>query len=160
MGEATAAGAFPRIAAGGLPRYPVNSPGAAARIVALALIANGRIKSVEVARLDAIDAPALLGIDRAEWHRVIRNLCIDMLRIGEGHGAALDAPSLQVLLDEVTDPSLRQVCAALSVAVIQADCFVDGTELTLLEAMQDRWGISFRAVAEPVSHAPAARRQA
>lgn len=159
MGEAMAAGTFPRVAGCQLPRYPVNSAVAAARIVALALIANGRIKSVEVATLDAVDAPALLGLDRAQWHRVIRTLCVDLLRAGVDQREALSASSLHEVLDDVTDPSLRKVCAALSVAVIHADCLVDGAELALLEAMQDRWGIAFRTGAAPVAPMPVALRR-
>jgi hypothetical protein len=59
--------------------YPRNSGEAAARIVALALIANGRIKAVETAVLDALEAPERLGLTRSQWHGVIDDLCADLL---------------------------------------------------------------------------------
>jgi hypothetical protein len=65
-----------------LRSYPRNSPQAAARIVALAPIANGRVKTVEIAALDALGALGRLGVTRPRWQAVIGELCADLL-----HGA-------------------------------------------------------------------------
>ena len=63
-----------------LRSYPHNSPEAAARIVAVALIANGKIKAVETAALNAHVCHERLGMTEAQWHGVVHDLCADLLR--------------------------------------------------------------------------------
>ena len=54
--------------------------------MALALIANGHIKAIETATLDARRGHERLGLTRRRWHGVIHELCADLLgpaRCGE-----------------------------------------------------------------------------
>lgn len=148
MSLSIADGSTPHVSTRSLREYPTDSSLAAARIVALALISNGRIKAVEVAALDALDAPKLLGITRDQWHQVIRDLCIDLVGGTGRRDDAVPGPVLDRLLIEVTDPNVRQVVATLSVAVMHADRLLETSELNLLEAMRLQWGINFRSSEE------------
>lgn len=133
--------------------YPVNSPHAAARIVALALIANGRIKAVETATLDALDAPGLLRLTRTQWHEVISDLCGDLLKRSRSDGeCCISADLLDHVLDEVEDVAQRRVVLRLCSAVVQADRQIDDGESFLLLAAVERWGFhpDEQALLEPL----------
>lgn len=123
--------------------YPRNGPSAAARIVALALIANGRIKAVEMAALDALKAHEALGLSRARWHAVIDELCADLLRAMDGAGdCAIDSAMLDRVLAEVDDPQLQRVVLRLCAAVVHADRQVDDGESFVLLAALERWALN------------------
>ncbi len=133
--------------------YPVNSPHAAARIVALALIANDRIKAVETAALDALDAPGMLGLSRPQWHDVIRDLCADLLEVTRfDDECCISADLLDRVLSEVDDAVQRRVVLRLGSAVIQADRQIDDGESFVLLAAVERWGFhpDDQALLEPV----------
>ncbi len=133
--------------------YPVNSPHAAARIVALALIANGRIKAVETATLDALDAPGLLRLTRPQWHDVIRDLSGDLLELtGHDDECCISAGLLDRVLDEVEDVAQRRIVLRLCSAVVQADCQIDDGESFVLLAAVERWGFhpDEQALLEPL----------
>lgn len=121
--------------------YPVNSGQAAARLVVAALLANSRIKAVELAVLDALDAHALLRVERRHWGDVIHHLRADLLAAHGPGEAAIDSPLLDRLLQEISDPDLQRVVAGLSEAVVHADQLVEAREIAFLEAMSSRWGI-------------------
>ncbi len=52
--------------------YPRNSPEAAARIVALIMVADGHVSRSETAALDRLHASTLLDIAPADMARVLR----------------------------------------------------------------------------------------
>lgn len=125
-----------------LRSYALNSPQAAGRIVALALIANGRIKAVETAALDALDATGLLRLTRLQWHEVIRDLGGDLLeRTRSGDECCITAGLLERFLDEVNDIAQRRVVLRLCLAVVQADRQIDEGESFVLQAAVERWGL-------------------
>jgi hypothetical protein len=59
--------------------YAPNSPEAAARIVALVLIADGHVCRSEFDVLNQLDAPRLLGLEPDQMPRVVQALCEDLL---------------------------------------------------------------------------------
>ena len=125
-----------------LRSYTRNSPEAAARIVALALIANGRIKAAEVAVLDALDAPRRLGLTRARWHGVIQDRCADLLGPARcGDEGRIPGEALDRMLDEVEDGDTRRLVLHLCSAVIHADRQIDDGESIVLLAAIERWGL-------------------
>lgn len=91
--------------------YPRNSPQAAARIVALLLIADGHVSRSEMDALYGRDIERELGLPPGEFGQVLHTLCEDLLmgmrdrRLLTGH---IDDATLAALLDEVTDAVLRQ----------------------------------------------------
>lgn len=127
------------IAPTGLRPYPPDSAHAAARIVALALISNGRIKSVEAATLDAVQAHALLGVPRQDWYAVLGHLRLDLLHVHRSRGFSISGPALERLLDDITDQDLQRLVAALCVAVIHADRRVAPREQSFLAALRRKW---------------------
>ncbi|TDP62080.1 TerB family tellurite resistance protein [Roseateles toxinivorans] len=136
-----------------LRSYPCNSAEAAARIVALALIANGRIDAVESAALDALQAHERLGLTRQQWHGVIHDLCADLLGPARcGDEGCIPSELLNRMLDEVDDDTTRRLVLRLSSAVVQADRQIDDGESILLLAAIERWGLhpDDQALLEPM----------
>jgi hypothetical protein len=125
-----------------LRSYPRNSAEAAARIVALALIANGRVKAVETAVLDALRAHERLGLTRPQWHGVIHDLCTDLLGPARcGDDGCLSIELLERVLDEVEDNDTRRLVLRLCAAVVNADREIDDGESFVLLAAIERWGL-------------------
>jgi hypothetical protein len=125
-----------------LRHYPRNSAEAAARIVALALIANGRIKAVETVALEALRADERLGLTRQQWHGVIHELCADLLGPARcGDDSCIPSELLNRVLDEVDDYTTRRLVLRLCSAVVHADRQIDDGESFVLLAAIDRWGL-------------------
>jgi hypothetical protein len=62
--------------------YPVDSPQAAARIVALPVVADGDIGDAEIEWLDRLGIHAQLGLARQELHALPDTFCEDLLSSG------------------------------------------------------------------------------
>ena len=54
--------------------YPLNSPYAAARIVALTLLADGHLCKAEIDALERLNVHDTLGLGKDELHRVLHSL--------------------------------------------------------------------------------------
>ena len=59
--------------------YPVNSPQAAARIIALTVVADGDIGAAEIEWLDRLAVHQQLGLGRHELHALLDIFCEDLL---------------------------------------------------------------------------------
>ena len=100
--------------------YPRNSPQAAARLVALAALADGHLSFSEVLQCLSED---LLATAFTHW----------------GTACQLDADVLPALLSEVDDPALRHAVIALCVEVAQADSHLLPSECGLIAGMVLHW---------------------
>lgn len=122
--------------------YPPNSPQAAGRIVALALIVDGEVGPAETQALEAVQATKRLGLTPEQWDEVMHDLCTDLLGPArlEDEGC-IPAELLDSLLDEVEDVSLRRLVLRLSSAVVHADRRVEEEESIILVAAMERWDI-------------------
>lgn len=121
--------------------YPRNSPHAAGRLVALALIANGQIKAVELARLREIGASAQLGLTGQEWHDIVDGLCHDLLATAPSPTSCLiDRKTMARWFDELDDRQLQALVLFLSAELIFADGCIDLGEAALLRVATERWG--------------------
>lgn len=132
--------------------YPTNSPQAAARLVALTLLADGQLNRTELGAIDRLGVHAKLGLDRAEMRTVIHQVCEDLL--DEAHLAWTDScrvtpRSLQMLMNEVDDPALRSTVLALCVELAHADGRVADGEVALLTAAVEHWGLQHEMFATP-----------
>lgn len=118
--------------------YPCNSPEAAARLVALVLIADGHVCRSEVVMLERLDAARELGLAPDAMPKIIQTLCEDLLLSADASGsmvAHLDESALAALMAEVTDPSLQAKVLELATAVANADHHLaDGESLVLIAA--------------------------
>ncbi|GAB7537750.1 tellurite resistance TerB family protein [Burkholderia sp. 3C] len=116
--------------------YRRNSPQAAARIVALVMIADGHVDANEERMLARLGVIARLGLRPGEFDSVVQALCEDM-EIGSGSG--FDATAHAPLLAEVDDPALRRVVLRACLAVASADDYLADGEVAMLAAIFDAW---------------------
>ena len=140
--------------------YPNNSPQAAARIVALTLVADGHVSSAELDVLERADAYRQLGITRAQMQAVLQGFCEDLLAAHRSTCtdachieprtlaqlmAEIDLHRLfsfqRFLMAEIDYPALRMSVLQLCVAVAEADDHVaDGESIVLVGAVEN-WGL-------------------
>ena len=124
--------------------YPRNSPQAAARILALSLLADGHVCQAEIDTLDRLDAHGHLGLPRAELHAVLHHVCEDLLaasQLGWSGTCAIDAQVLSELMADIDDPRLQSTLLRLCVAAVEADHLVTEGESTVLVAALAHWGL-------------------
>ena len=122
--------------------YPVNSAEAAARIVAVALLADGHLCSSELHILHVSGCDERLGLKRAEFDLVVRHLAEDLMAAQDvaWHGSgALPAHNLHALFDEITDRQLQQRVLRLCERVTGSDAHLGDGERGVLRLMQQRW---------------------
>ena len=122
--------------------YPTNSPHAAGRIIAVALLADGHLSRTEIDLLDRLDVARQLGLARSELHSVVHGFCEDLLASAHGGWAdacRIDSATLFGLLAEITDPALRRQLLQLCTHVVDADNHVADGESTLLLAAVAHW---------------------
>lgn len=121
-------------------RYPRNSPQAAGRILAMALLANGDIKAAERQRLADTSAFERLGLQDEGWDAVMDDLCRDLVAsAGAGEDCLIGGPTLAAWLDEIDDVELQTLLVELCVQVIEADGEIHPSESLLLRAALEQW---------------------
>lgn len=122
--------------------YPVNSPQAAARLLAMALVADGNYALSELKALDRLDAPRQLGLPPQDLKAVIEAFCEDLLTGAQGEwlgSSQLDTATRQALLSEVTDSALRAKIVVLCEAVVEADGHLADGETAMLDSLTRAW---------------------
>lgn len=125
-------------------KYAKNSPQAAARIVALTLIADGDIGQAELALLDDLAVHQQLGLDRDELHAVIDTFCEDLLSTKQLELAdvcPVDEHTLVDLMGEIDDPTLRRKVLDLCVRLAEVDDQVAEGESIVLSAAVAHWSL-------------------
>ena len=124
--------------------YPNNSPQAAARIVALAMLADGQMCRAEINVLNRLRVHEQLGLRPDELHSVVHSMCNDMLSTAEltwADACQVDPQTLAKLMAEIDDSALRLKVLALCVAVVEADGRVVASEAIVLMAAVEHWGL-------------------
>lgn len=130
--------------------YPRNCPQAAARIVALAMLADGRLCKKELDTFDRLDVHAQIGLGKAEFHSVVQTLCEDLLSAAHSSWSDMcrvDPRALGELMAEIDAPDLRRKLISLCAAVVEADGHVTEGESIVLVAAVEHWGLQ-RAMLE------------
>jgi uncharacterized membrane protein YebE (DUF533 family) len=130
--------------------YPTNSPQAAARIVALTLIADGHVDNVELDVLERAGAYEQLGLTRGEMRSVLQGFCEDLLQSQSSHWAGacqIDPGTLNQLMAEVEDAAMRKAVLRLCVAVAEADNHVADAESIVLVNAVEQWGLHYQMLA-------------
>ena len=125
-------------------RYPVNSPQAAARIVALTVIADGDIGEAEIEWLDRLSVHEQLGLARHELHTLLDTFCEDLLpsgRLNWADACPVDECTLADLMGEIQDPSLRLKLLRWCVELAESDAHVAQGESIVLVAAVEHWGL-------------------
>jgi uncharacterized tellurite resistance protein B-like protein len=122
--------------------YPRNSSQAAARIVALAMLADGNLTKAELDALTDSDGHRRLGLWPGEWNEVVSALCEDLIANSHqtpGGNCKIDSRALAALMAEVDDPELREKVMDLCVAVVDADAELAEGEMIVLRAVGENW---------------------
>jgi hypothetical protein len=125
-------------------KYPKNSPQAAARIVALTLIADGDVGEAELALLDELDVYQQLGLERDDLHAVIDTFCKDLLfsrALVWDDACPVDEYVLEELMGDIDDPDLRRKVLDLCVRLAEVDDLVAAGESIVLIAALAHWGL-------------------
>jgi uncharacterized tellurite resistance protein B-like protein len=120
--------------------YPRNSPKAAARIVALALIADGHVSRAEVDVMRQMRVHEQLGLDSVEWEEVLRDFCEDL----STHGPLVQAGhladrTLALLMSEIDDPAIQHSLLGVCASIVEADEHVSHGESVVLIAALRHW---------------------
>lgn len=126
--------------------YPTNSPQAAARIVALTVVADGDIGDAEMKWLDRLAVHAQLGLARHELHALLDTFCEDLLsseQLKWSDACPVDERTLADLMGEIQDPALRLKLLRLCVALAQSDARVAEGESIVLVAAVGHWGLHY-----------------
>ncbi|MGM9513606.1 TerB family tellurite resistance protein [Roseateles sp. DB2] len=125
--------------------YPVNSPQAAARIVALTVLADGNIADAELELLDRLGAHDQLGLDRQALRALLDSVCEDLLSSGELQWAdvcPVDERTLAHLMSEIQAPALRLKVLRLCVQLAEVDARIHDSESIVLTAAVEHWGLA------------------
>jgi uncharacterized tellurite resistance protein B-like protein len=124
--------------------YLRNSPQAAARIVALTLVADGDVGEAEIDWLDRLAVHDQLGMSRLELHAVLDAFCEDLLSSGQlkwADACPVDERTLGDLMADIEDPALRLKVLRLCVDLAEVDSHVDEGESIVLVAAVEHWGL-------------------
>jgi len=133
-------------------RYPTNSPQAAARIVALTVLADGDIGEAEIQWLDRLAVHEQLGMARHELHELMDTFCEDLLsseQLNWADACPVDERTLADLMGEIQDPELRLKLLRLCVELAEADAHVAEGESIVLVAAVEHWGLHHEMVRSP-----------
>ena len=132
--------------------YPANSPQAAARIVALTVVADGDIGDAEIQWLDRVAVHEQLGLARHELHALLDTFCEDLLSSDQlkwADACPVDERTLAQLMGEIQDPALRLKLLRLCVELAEVDARVDEGESMVLVAAVEHWGLHYEMFRPP-----------
>ena len=124
--------------------YPANSPQAAARIVALTVVADGDIGEAEIEWLDHLVVHEQLGLARHELHALLDTFCEDLLSSDQlkwADACPVDERTLADLMGEIEDPAMRLKLLRLCVELAKSDAHVAEGESIVLGAAVEHWGL-------------------
>jgi hypothetical protein len=122
--------------------YPRNSPRAAARVVSMALLADGHLSGSELTALERHGVADRLGLDRLELAEVLQHLVEDLLATGAAtwHGPRhLHDDVVAAALGDIDEPELRRRVLAMCVAVAHADRHASEGERAFLATAARLW---------------------
>lgn len=124
-----------------LRAYAVDSPRAKARLIVLALLADGRLDEREIAALERRGVYADLGIAREDFVQVLYDFCTDVAEhVSVGSGSyQLTPKTLAGLFNEIADGTAREILLRHMVAVITSDGHLSEAEENLFLNAMDHW---------------------
>lgn len=136
-------------------RYTPDSPKAIARVLSLALLADGGLDAFELDVLEKHGLVERLGIPRADFDRAMHEFCEDMLqyapRSSNGH-IELDRASVAQVLSEIHDRDLQYRVLGGIFEIVLSDGILHRAESTLIRQALDAWHIDLTR--SPQAHRP------
>lgn len=124
-----------------LRAYATNSPRAQARLVVLALLADGQLDEREIDTLDRRGILADLGIAQSSFAEVLSDFCSDIagqLPVSDG-GYQIAPTALGGMLDEVSDQAVREKLLRHMLVVINSDGQLSDAEKNLICSAIEHW---------------------
>ncbi|WP_322104599.1 TerB family tellurite resistance protein [Paraburkholderia sp. J41] len=123
--------------------YLHNSPQAAGRIVAIALLADGHLSNEELVAVHRARIAERLGLAPGEFGSIMQGLCEDLLltnaHMNWSDACKLDSDVMQQVMHELDDPALRSKVLSLCHVAVYADGHVADTEVALLATLGRAW---------------------
>lgn len=134
-----------------MKRYARNSPEALARILVMTMITDARLDDRELEIMDRLQLYAVLDLDPAAFHQVVKDYCDDLVRGGapDGRIDLMDRTRIDEVIDLVDDPDRRRVVAQMVLQIIRADGTLHVAELALFRHLLARWGMDLNALVGP-----------
>jgi hypothetical protein len=132
--------------------YAKNSPEAAARIVALTLVADGDIGQAELDLIDKAAVHQQLGLGRDALYQVIDHFCEDLLsskQLDWADACPVDEYTLAELMDDIDSPLLRRRVLDICLQLAAADDQIAEGESVVLSAAVAHWGLQRQMLATP-----------
>lgn len=126
-------------------RYPTNSPQAAARVVALTLLADGIVSRGELSSLVRFEVYQRVGLDNKAMQSVLEELARDLYEFGVpawDHTGGLHPLIVQSVLEDVTDPQMRADIYQICRDVIEVDSHVSHGEHAVLQLASSQWRLA------------------
>ena len=122
--------------------YTCNSPQAAGRIVAVALLADGHLSSEELAAVHRARLADRLGLAPGEFGDILKGLCEDLQttsHLNWSDACKLDSDVMQQVMRELDDPVLRAEVLNLCHVAVYSDRHVAESEVALLASLSRAW---------------------
>ena len=122
--------------------YETDSTPAAARLLALTVLADGGLDRDDVEAMMHTDLARRLGIGSVEFERILREYCEDLLASAhhmDGLRLKLADEVLDLLLEDITDPALQQAMLRAMQEIVSADGVETSTEVEVLARALEKW---------------------
>lgn len=123
--------------------YDTDSTPAAARLLALTVLADGGLDRNEVDAMMHTDLVRRLSIGAVEFERILREYCDDVLLSAnylDGMRLKVADEVLDLLLDDITDPALQQALLHTMQEIVSADGVETSAEVDVLARALEKWG--------------------
>lgn len=122
--------------------YPTNSPKAMSRLLALAMIVDGRIAPQELKSLHRSGVLGTLGVSEDTFDDTAGELTQDLLATSADREVGMveiGPESIDRLLGEVQEPGLRATVLKGMLEIVRADQVIDYRERRLLRRALHAW---------------------
>ena len=129
--------------------YPIDSSEALARIVALALLADGALDHSEAEALEKHELRENMGLPAETLERVLHEFCNDLLQTARAPNIGqieLDPQLVDHLLDDIQSPELQKKALAAIVDIVNADGCLNAGEAILISQAMSSWGLELQRV--------------
>lgn len=131
--------------------YAKDSPEAMARVIALALMADGAIDPSELRLIEHPHIAARLGIDQHCFNTVLQEFCEDMqmtaMRKASGQ-LELTPETIAQLLQDIRNPRLQQNLLRAILDIVHADNRLVGSEAVIVSQAMNCWELDLSGVLE------------
>lgn len=122
--------------------YPANSPRAAARVVALTLLADGAVSRGELSGLVRLGIYERLQLDPLQMQDALEDLARELFEFGAPSwdcSGGLHPVLVSCVLADVSDARLREDLLEICHAIAQADSPMTEAEESVLAHVRDQW---------------------